>query len=219
MIGYGPQEAVDRGQLKAILLIEGPISCASPTFVPSNGALVEIKLRPLPYKNSERLELVIFAPTTLEEIKASYTYQLIPTPAGQKQMIKHPPRPKEVGGWWFIREEYNPCDESTDKGAWICSVINHKKADETLNTEWTRLLGVVAPATKHELISTQNKWRKACSAKCVKKISDAGTHSWGLAYETSCLAEEKAIRSQKFRELYECIQSGKLDCPKLENKP
>ena len=205
--------------LKIIIQIEGSMNCASPLPGLSNGTLIEIQLRPRGYENSEELALVIFAPTTLEEIKASYTYQLIPTPAGKKQMMKRPPRPKGLGGWWFIREKYDPCGEGAGRGAWICSAIEHKKADEALNAEWKRLLTVITPDKKQGLIITQKKWLEECSAECTKEGVDRGYHPWGLAYETFCLAREKRERSIEFRELNECIRSGKLDCPQLKEKP
>jgi uncharacterized protein YecT (DUF1311 family) len=205
--------------LKIIIQIEGSINCASPLPGLSNGTLIEIQLRPRGHANSEELALVLFAPTTLEQLKASYTHQLIPTPPGQKQMMKRPPRPNELGGWWFIREKYDPCGEGEGRGAWICSAIEHKKADEVLNSEWSRLLNVITPDKKKALITTQKKWLKECSVECAKEGVDRGYHPWGLAYETSCLAREKRERSIEFRELNECIRSGKLDCPQLKNKP
>ena len=218
-IPYIAPETARLKPLKTILQIEGPMNCARPLPGLSNGALVEIKLRPRGYENSEEIELTLFAPDRLEELKASYTYQLTPTPPGQKQMKKSPPRPKELGGWWFIRENYDPCGEGTGPGAWICSAIEHKKADEVLNAEWNRLLNVIAPDKKKALITTQKKWLKESKAECAKEGVDRGYHPWGLAYETSCLAREKNERSIEFRELNECIRSGKLDCPDLKNKP
>jgi uncharacterized protein YecT (DUF1311 family) len=216
---YVPPEDARVKPLKTILRIKGPVSCDLPHPGLSDGVLIEIKLRPRGYENSEELELVLFAPTTLEELKASYTHQLIPTPPGQKQMMKRPPRPNELGGWWFIREKYDPCGEGEGRGAWICSAIEHKKADEVLNSEWSRLLNVITPDKKKALITTQKKWLKECSAECAKEGVDRGYHPWGLAYETSCLAREKRERSIEFRELNECIRNGKLDCPQLKNKP
>lgn len=216
---FVPPETARIKPLKVILRIEGPVNCRSPLSGLSNGGLVEIQLRPRGYENSEEIELTLFATTSLEELKASYTFQLIPTPPGQKQIKKSPPRPKELGGWWFIRENYDPCGESAGGGAWICSAIEHKKADELLNSEWNRLLKVITPDKKKALIAIQEKWLKECQAECAKEGVDRGYHPWGLAYETSCLAREKRERSTEFRELNECIRSGRLDCPQLKDKP
>jgi len=216
---YGPPETARIKPLKAILQVEGLINCASPIAGLSNGALVEIELRPREYQNSEELALVVFASTTLEEIKASYTYQLVPTPPGQKQMKKSPPRPRELGGWWFIRENYDPCGEGSGRGAYNCAAIKHKKADDTLGVEWSRLLNKVASGKKKELVPIQEAWLKACSAKCAKEGVDRGYHPWGLAHETSCLAVAKLNRSSELQTLYECISGGRKDCPQLRNKP
>ena len=217
-IPYIAPETARLKPLKTILQIEGPMNCARPLPGLSNGALVEIKLRPHGYENSEDIELTLFAPTSLEELKASYTFQLIPTPPGQKQMKKSPPRPKELGGWWFVREDYDPCSAGGE-GAWICSAIEHKKADELLNSEWNRLLKVITPDKKKALIAIQKKWLKECQTECAKKGVTEGYHYHELAYETFCLAREKRGRSVEFRELNECIRSGKFDCPQLKDKP
>ncbi len=138
---------------------------------------------------------------------------------GEKQKVKRPPRPKELGGWWFIRENYDPCAEGAGRGTWICSAIKHKKADEELNYEWNRLLSVIKSDKKISLIATQRKWLKKCSTECAKEGIDSGYHPWGLANETFCLASKKKERSIEFRELYDCINSGKLNCPQLKDKP
>lgn len=131
---YGYSETDRLKPLKTILQIEGPMNCARPLPGLSNGALVEIKLRPRGYKNSEEIELTLFAPTSFEELKASYTYKFIPTPPGQKQKVKRTQRPKELGGWWFARENYDSCGEGEGRGSWICASIADKKADELLNS-------------------------------------------------------------------------------------
>jgi uncharacterized protein YecT (DUF1311 family) len=196
------------------------MNCARQLPGLSNGALVEIVLRPRGYANSEELAIVLFAPTTLEELKASYTSELIPTPPGEKQMMKRPPRPKELGGWWLINEKYDPCGEGEGRGALNCALIEHKKADEALNTEWQRLLTVITPDKKKSLITAQKKWLKASASICAKeRAKDRGYHPWGLAYETSCLAKNKINRAEQFQVLRECISGGEENCQQLEKKP
>lgn len=202
---YGPPEDALVKPLKALLKIEGQINCNLPLTGLSNGALVEINLRPRGYKNSEEIELIVFAPSPLTEIKYADIHVVVPT------------NRKELGGWWFVREEYDYCSEGEGRGVWICSAIDHKKADEELNTEWNNLLTVIKPDKKKIIISTQKKWLKACSKTCAKEGAESGGyHPWGLAYETFCLARNKIDRAMEFRSLHECISGGKKNCHQLK---
>jgi uncharacterized protein YecT (DUF1311 family) len=204
-------------KIKGVYNYDNEAKCIVQIYNLMKEIYIEIKVTEGPYENSERLFVTVFGPTTLEAIKASYAYKLIPTPLGKKQKVSRPPRPKEVAGWWFIRENHNPCDEGTNRGTWICSVIAHKKADESLNFEWKRLMSIVSKIHKKSLIANQNKWLKSCSEKCVEKITEGASVSWGLSEEAFCLADQKIKRSKEIFELYGRIQNDNSITPKLTN--
>ena len=89
--GYVPPETARHKPLKAILRMEGEMECARGMPDLANGALVEIELRPR--SSSEELVLTLFAPESLEELKASYMNHLTATSRGKKDTVKRPPFP------------------------------------------------------------------------------------------------------------------------------
>jgi uncharacterized protein YecT (DUF1311 family) len=217
---YRASEEARLKPLKTVLKIEEPMKCVRHLPGLSNGALVEIQLRPRGYEDSEEIALELFDPNNFEALKDSYTEELIHTPPGEMQMVKRPPSPVALGRWWFIRERYDPCFEGAGRGVWICSALKHKKADELLNSEWRRLLTVIMPEKKRSFITTQKKWLKACESKCAQEgVKNGGYHPWPLAMETYCLANYKTDRAKEIESLYECINHGKGHCPKLKSIP
>jgi uncharacterized protein YecT (DUF1311 family) len=216
-----PATGKERPQpLKAIIQTDETLICPERSPALSKRTLIEIELCPSGYLNCEELKLTIFGPTTLEHIKASYTYDPIPTLPGGKQRVKRPPRPKELGEWWFILETHDPCDDGTGWGAYVCSQLEDKKADEEIDMEWKKLLAAAAPKDKGGLISRQKTWLVTSNRKCAKEGQEwQPSHSWVLANEAMCMAEAKKKRSIEFRRLHDCIRSGKSKCPSLTSKP
>jgi uncharacterized protein YecT (DUF1311 family) len=214
-IGYGGNESIDPRELKSILKVDNTDNCSFLANNPGRYSLLEIVTRPLGFPNSERLNLVIFHPTTIDDIKASYTYELVPTPKGQKQMMKHPPRPKELAHEAFIRELYNPCEEGGAGGTWICASMAYKKADESMNAEWNDLMNLIKGKEKKKLILLQNKWKKECQSNCAKAFGVGGAFQFQNAHNEFCLADGRGKRAEQIKLLAECIRSKNNNCGTL----
>jgi uncharacterized protein YecT (DUF1311 family) len=173
-------------------LAESP-KCARAMSGVSAEAVIEIRVRPGRFQNSEELEINVFKPIE-----------------NNGQTLSMP-----SAGWWAIRADYKPCDEGHDRGMFICASIAHRKADDVLNDEWHRLISAVGPREKAALISQQKQWLKASAAKCSKELSQLSPSAsvpFNLATELSCLADNFRVRSQEIHKLYKCIQSSKGNC-------
>jgi uncharacterized protein YecT (DUF1311 family) len=198
-----------------VFRIENLPECSKALFGLAVGSLVEVGLRPGHLEGGEEIFLSIFPADAFEDLKASYVYELAPTPQGEKQNIRKHPRPKEIAQWWFVREGYDPCGEGYERGAWICASLKHKKADEALNEEWQRLISIVPQEDKETLNTRQKRWLKEMARAC---LNESGA-LFPAASDLFCWARRKIKRSDQFRELYECIRSGRSQCPQLPSVP
>jgi len=198
-------------EVRAIFKTDGKSKCERPLPDIPDGTIIEIALRERG-PGGEVLAVTLFEKSAYDDLLASYTYELVPTPPGMKQQVKRKPRPKEIVNWTLIRAGYNACDEGSDFGAIICANAKLYEADGKLNSDWRRLTGILSDKDRASVVSQQRSWLKEVFSSCKEKNVMGWNDRWVYSFETICQAGKYELRAAQFRQAYECISTGKTNC-------
>jgi len=184
--------------VRAILELQEAPKCSPPLQRAISGALMMLRVNPKSQPDSEELEVTF----VLKEAKASDSLR------------------SKGAAWYLVRASHNPCDEVSARGSLICGMIEQRKADEQLNAEWRRLLGVAGERQKQTLVQTQRSWLKAIAKACSEEEAESGgAPEWRKANEVLCVAVAYGKRAGEFSDLRTCYELRNHNCPELSAHP
>jgi uncharacterized protein YecT (DUF1311 family) len=206
---------------RVLLKINGKPDCSRPINGVWKDAVIQAELFGPSRKEAQELLIDILPSAALDRLMEQPIP--IPTPLGSKQMIKRNPPPDSLEKWWFIRSGFNPCDEGSIRGSFLCGKIANKKASDEFGKAWGELMSIADEQLRSKLSSSQKAWENAQHAACVKRTEENA--SFGspdqmyFAVENSCWAVAYELRTEEVRSLSTCLRGGAISCADLTTLP
>ncbi len=212
---FGGGKESDLNQLVVVFELEANPECRKPIAAVSEGTLVEIELTPRFWENSEELMVTLLPREALDELLKYYSSELQAIPSIAKN-----PKPEQIVYWWAIRSGYNPCDEGTPNGSYLCAQAEFYVADGKLNDAWGKLLkSTSSNKFRKGLVARQKAWLVATNKSCLESASPEEWH-WKMAeaLQIMCSAEKYSERADEFLALEACLRSGNTNCTLLSKE-